>query len=405
MNSVRPAIAVALAAACVLASFAQERTTPIKVGIYDNRPMVFLDEDDRPAGMQVDVISEIAKEQKWPIEFVHGTWQECLERLDHGDIDVLLDIGYSEERAKRFDFTNEALFSTWAQIYTPPGSDLVAIPDLAGKTIAVMRGDVHYAALRRLLGDFGINVRYAEFDDYKDLMQAVEHRRVDAGLFSRIAGLQLESSYGVHRSPIVLDPIQIRIAFPKGKNADLREAVDTSIRRLKRDPNSALNTSMEKWIGNVVPDTRPWWWKWAAAGFAAVVLVGIGINSLLRLEVRRKTSELSAKNIELEKEIASRARVESLLHAGREQLSTQSRALMSLARSDAIGSGDLESALRQITSIAVQTLQIDRSSAWVIDGDLSAIRCICLYEHSKRDFSRGAVLSRTDYPCYFDALG
>lgn len=396
--------AVTLLSVCALAAFAAERPAPVRVGMYENKPMVFLDPARNPAGLQVDVIKEIAAREKWKLDFVFGTWQECLDRLDRGEIDLLLDIGYSDERAQRFDFTSESLFSTWAQIYTPPGSSLVAIPDLEGKRIAVMRDDVHYAALKRLLRDFGINVVYQEFDDYKDLMQAVEHRRVDAGLFSRIAGLQLEGSYGVRRSSIVLDPIQIRIAFPKGRNADLREAIDAELRRQKLDPNSIYNRSMDLWLGTVEPPQRPWWAKWVALGIAAFMLVGIGINTLLRREVNRKTSELRNKNIALEREIASRARVEHLLQAGRDRLATQSRALMTLARSDAIGGGELDAALRQITAAAVQTLDVERSSVWLLAEDQSSIRCICLYVRAKGEYTDGTVLARADYPSYFHAL-
>lgn len=403
--STRGCIVAVLAVVASLPLVAAERTAPIKVGIYENRPMVFLDEDKKPAGLQVDIMTKIAREHGWPIEFVYGTWQDCLERIEHGEIDVLLDIGYSEERERKFDFTSESLFSTWAQVYEPPGSNLRGIPDLEGKHIAVMRGDVHYAALLRLMRDFGIDVRYVEYDDYKDLMQAVEHQRVDAGLFSRVAGLQLEGNYDVRRSSIVLDPIQVRIAFPKGKNSEIREAIDADLRRMKRDPNSEYSVAMDKWLGDVQTMRWPRWWKWAVFGLAAFVLIGIGINSLLRLEVRRKTSEMTAKNIELEKEVASRARVENLLHAGRERLSRQSQTLMTLARSDAIDRGDLDAALKQIMAAAAQTLDIDRCSVWLAEDDLSAIRCICLYVQSKGEYAQGAVLARADYPKYFDALG
>lgn len=384
---------------------AELRGTPIRVGIYENRPMVFLDDMKRPSGLQVDIILEIAKQHQWPIEFVFGTWQECLARLETGEIDVLLDIGYSDDRAQQYDFTSESLFSTWAQIYTPPGSSMRGITDLEGKRIAVMRGDVHYSALDRLLDDFGMEVTYVEFDDYKDLMQAVEHRRVDAGLFSRIAGLQLESNYGVRRSSIVLDPIQVRIAFPKGKNSEIRDAIDADLRRMKREPNSAYNVAMDKWLGSSPLPEPPWWLKFVAYGLAALVATGIGINTLLRRQVRVKTAELTTKNVELEKEIHSRARVESMLQAGRERLATQSRALMTLARSDAVGGGDLEAALRQITAAAAQTLDVDRASIWLAEPDLSAIRCICLYIQSKGEYSDGTVLRREDYPSYFEALG
>jgi len=91
---------------------AEQRSAPVRVGIYENRPMVFLDDMQKPSGLQVDIILEIAKVHEWPIEFVFGTWQECLTRLEAGEIDVLLDIGYSDEHEQKYDFTDESLFST-----------------------------------------------------------------------------------------------------------------------------------------------------------------------------------------------------------------------------------------------------------------------------------------------------
>ncbi len=381
---------------------AQERV--VRAGIYENRPMVFLNESGQPAGLHVDILNEIAGIEKWKVEYVYGSWQECLDRLERAEIDLLLDIGFSEERAERMDFTNEAVISTWAQIYTQSGSNMRFIPDLEGKTIAVMRNDVHYPYLRRLLGDFGITAEYVEVDDYKDLMQAIEHRRVDSGLVSRIAGLQLESSYGVRRSPIVLDPIQVRIAFPKGKSGDLREAIDANLRKQKRDPHSAYNRAIDRWLGSVAATELPWWIPWAVGSGIISGAAAILASALLRREVARKTAELVGKNTELEQEVASRARVESILQCGRDRMSAQSRVLMTLARSDAIGGGDLEKALRQITTAAVQTLDIDRSSVWLLEENNSRIRCICLYSRSDDEYTSGAILTKIEYPAYFQAL-
>lgn len=383
---------------------ATPRAEPLKVGIYDNRPMVFLNEHGEPAGLQVDIFNEIAEREQWTVEYVYGSWQECLRRLESAEIDLLLDIGYSNERAELYDFTEEPIFSTWAQVYMHPSGNLRSIPDLQGKQIAVMRGDIHYASLKRLLRDFGIDVIYQEYDDYKDLMQAVEHRRADAGLFSRIAGLQLEGFYGVRRSPIVLDPIQVRIAFPKGKNADVREAIDTHLRRMKRDPNSVYNLGIDHWLGSVQQPEPQWWVPWMMGGGALLGGSALGITGLLRAQVRRKTAELTAKNIELEREIQSRARIESIVQASRDRMSIQNRVLMNLARSEAIGRGDLEIALRQITAAAANTLDVERASVWVLEENDTRVHCICLYQAPLNEYSQGKMLHRSDYPAYFEAL-
>lgn len=91
--------------------------------------------------------------------------------------------------------------------------------------------------------------------------------------------------------------------------------------------------------------------------------------------------------------------------ATREQmLRADQAALMQLARSEAIRSGDLEQALREITETAVQILDIDRASVWRYDEERSAIVCLDLYRRDERVHESGAELSQDDFPLYFKAL-
>lgn len=377
----------------------------IRVGIYENRPMVFLDENRKPAGLYIDVLNHIAAKEDWRVDYVFGTWQESLARLETAEIDLLVDIGYNEERAQKFDFTSENVFSTWAQIYTQHNSSIESIPDLAGKRIAIMRDDIHVSALKRLLDEFGMAPEYIEFDNYLDIMTALERVQADAGLFSRIAGLELEDRFAVRRSPIVLDPIQVRIAFPKGRNIELRQTIDAHLRTLKKDPHSVYNQSLDRWLGDAGPDAVPWWLKWVLGGSVVMALLVTAMNGLLRAEVRRKTAEIRSNYDELRREIEQRSNAEGDLQRSRDRLAANNRLLMTLARNEAIGRGDLNEALRQITAAAAESLDVARSSVWFLDTDCTLIECACLYEKQADRYSEGSVLRQTDYPAYFRALG
>jgi len=287
----------------VLGSAAAERV--VRVGIYENKPMVFLDEDGKPAGLHVDVVKSMAERYDWKLEFVYGTWPECLERLEKGQIDVQLDIGFSEERKARFDFNDEDIFSTWAQVYVTENSGIRNIEELNRKKVAVLREDVHFPKLKKMLESFGTPAEFVLFDDYETAFKAVQTGAADAVLASRIAGAQLQQRDKLDTSDIVLDPIHVRWAFPKGSPADLRQMIDAALREQKLDPESAWHKGIERWLGSVKVGW-PDWVKWLLVSFAAIVLLLFVHSMLLRAEVRRKTRMLEQERHNLERIVEKR---------------------------------------------------------------------------------------------------
>ncbi|MGI8908572.1 MAG: ATP-binding protein [Candidatus Sumerlaeaceae bacterium] len=277
----------------------------VKVGIYANKPMVFLDATGKPAGLDVEVIKEIAEHNGWELQFVYGEWAECLDRLEKGEIDVQLDIGFSEERLQRFDFNEEDIFSTWAQVYVAHNSGIRTVTELGGKRIAVLREDVHFPRLQKILQSLNLAAQYQEFDSYDAGFQSVKAGQSDAVLASRIAGSQMQYKYGVDTSDIVLDPIRIRFAFPKGKNADLSKAIDAGLREQKLDPDSAWHQGIERWLGQV-KGGWPYWVKWLLAGAVGLLVLSFIHTLLLRSEVRHKTAQLERQRQNLEQIVLSR---------------------------------------------------------------------------------------------------
>ena len=95
------------------------------------------------------------------------------------------------------------------------------------------------------------------------------------------------------RSPIALDPINVRFAFPKGKNADIREAVDAALREQKMDRNSTWHRALEYWLEGYQLQRRfPQWVIWTLLGATAIFLIVFAHSMVLRSEVRRKTQQL-----------------------------------------------------------------------------------------------------------------
>jgi rsbT co-antagonist protein RsbR len=86
------------------------------------------------------------------------------------------------------------------------------------------------------------------------------------------------------------------------------------------------------------------------------------------------------------------------------ELRARQAALMRLTRSEALGSGDIEVALREITELAAEILGVARSSVWRYNHDCSAIVCHELYRSDEQVHEAGIELQQADFPSYFQAI-
>ncbi|MGB1016728.1 MAG: GAF domain-containing protein [Nannocystaceae bacterium] len=92
----------------------------------------------------------------------------------------------------------------------------------------------------------------------------------------------------------------------------------------------------------------------------------------------------------------------------RRRLNAQQRqsqaALMRLARSQAVGEGNLEAALHEITATAAEVLSVARASVWRYTPDQTRVDCMSMYRADEKVNESGLFLSQTQYPTYFEAL-
>ena len=277
---------------------ARAQAPVIRVGVYQNEPLVFVDEGGQAQGLYVDLLEAIAAEEGWELEYVACTFPDCLALLERGDLDLMTAIAYSEEREERFDFTRETVWANWGQVYTREGGPQ-SLLDLEDRTVAVVREDIYYTRFRTLLERFGVSCTFVEVDDYAPVLERVAAGEVDAGLVSRLYGLRHAEAYDVLPSPIVCCPSDLRIAAPGGKNADLLATIDHYLTAWKEAPDSLYYHALGRWFAAAVAEPTlleqaPLWLKWLALAAAAAAVLGFGGSLLLRAQVRARTRELEA---------------------------------------------------------------------------------------------------------------
>lgn len=291
---------------------------PVRVGVYQNPPLVFFNEEGHVEGFLVDLLEAIAVEEGWTLEFVPGTWSQCLDRLGRGEIDLQPAIAYTEARARIYDFSLEPVLSNWGVVIARNDSGIESILDLDGKAVAVLKDDVFYASaggLERLAAQFSLDLHFIETDNYGAVQQAVEKGLADAGLVNRFFFLAGRGDLPLAETSILLSPIEIRFAFPPGEGRALQAGIDRHLRRMKGDPGSPYHSGMRRWLADNLPFDRPPWLYPLLGVLSAVVALLLGAQLLARRQIRRKTAELVDKNDQLQKEIVVRGRAEADLKA------------------------------------------------------------------------------------------
>jgi signal transduction histidine kinase/CheY-like chemotaxis protein len=284
--------------------------TTVKVGIYENKPKVFVDSAGEPRGFFIDILNYIASKEGWQLDYVASTWEKNLEKLEKAEIDLLLDIAESEGRAESFDFNKEIIFSNWAIVYVQKHSKIQSILNLKGKKIAAMKGDISYEDFSRNIESLGIHATFEEVDQFSDVFELIAQEKVDAGIISRLYGLQHEDEYNVARSTIICCPRNLYFAVPKNKNQDLVKKIDQHLHQLKMNDQSIYYTSLIKWIEGISPWKFPAWLVWLlvlAGGTLTTFAAGLVV---LKKQVNARTLELSRRNEELLSEITERKRAE-----------------------------------------------------------------------------------------------
>ncbi|WP_172838789.1 transporter substrate-binding domain-containing protein [Solemya velesiana gill symbiont] len=85
----------------------------IRLGIYHNPPLSFVEGNREPSGFVPDLLKYISDQEDWRIEYVTCDWDECNSLLSFGEIHMLSPVSVSEGRARRYDFNRESFFVNW----------------------------------------------------------------------------------------------------------------------------------------------------------------------------------------------------------------------------------------------------------------------------------------------------
>ncbi len=249
-------------------------------------------EDGQVKGFAVDILNYIATQEKWEVEYLQCTFPECLSHLKDGTADLVLSLGYTEERDEIFDFSEEVLLTTWGRIFTHQESDIVSLIDLDGKRVGYVENSFFYPIMLGLARQFEMDCEFVKFVSYDSLFLSISKKRIDAGLSDRLKAYSIPSQLEISEDPIVFHPYGLHVAVPEGDPNSFLAKIDDHLTELKAEDDSFYYTSRQKWLNETARPGVPVWIQWIM-GFLALAAVLFILWSLsLRRQVRVRTAQI-----------------------------------------------------------------------------------------------------------------
>jgi len=181
----------------------------VKVGAFNFYPAIFQDNDGVVKGFYVDALNELGQKENIKFLYVNGSWNEGLEWIKSGEVDVLTSLAFTEERLNFMDYTTTPLLTVWSEVYVYQNSEINGVLDLEGKTIAVMKSDFNAGHLKQLTEKLAINCRFVETTDFEEVFRLIAGKKVDAGVVNNTFGATKSKEYGLLSSGIIFNPFDI----------------------------------------------------------------------------------------------------------------------------------------------------------------------------------------------------
>lgn len=276
-----------------------DKTKQVRVGVYHNPPKLLL-EGERISGIHGDLLNYIAEQNDWQLQPVVCQWQQCLQWLESGRIDLLPDVAANESRRQRFDFHEEPALLSWSQLYALPRTNLVTLMDLDERSVAVLESSVQQGYLRQIAVQFEIDIRLVPVSSYDAGFLALEQGQVDAVATNQFFGSQKVADTDVVMTPIMFLPSQLYFATTAEKNSELLSAIDASLNQLKNQSDSAYYAIIEHWNGNAEKIQVPIWLWVTLTAVTLVSLLLLAFSWLLKKSIREKTYALQESESRLE---------------------------------------------------------------------------------------------------------
>ena len=231
-KSVCALLSLLLLLSAVLSVKAAAETAPakvVRVGSFEDT-FNYCNEKGARKGYGYELLETLSGYTGWQFEYVTCDWSDCFEKLKNGEIDIMGDISYTEDRAEEMLFSDEPMGEEKYYLYADLSRADISASDyktLNGKKIGVLMGTEPEVMLTEWEEKHGLKTQHVNVSNNEDVKQKLANHEIDCFV-------SLEESFWAELGISTITRVgKSGIYYALNKDRpDLKEELDNAMRAL-----------------------------------------------------------------------------------------------------------------------------------------------------------------------------
>lgn len=153
----------------------------IRMGSFEDT-FDYVDENGIRRGFGYELMQALAGYIGWKFEYVKCDWSNCFDKLENGEIDVMGDISYTDERAQRMLFSEEPMGEEKYILYADLSHTDIETSDfksMDGKRVGVLLGTEPEIMLTEWENKNGIHTEHVNVNNNEDVEKKLANHEID----------------------------------------------------------------------------------------------------------------------------------------------------------------------------------------------------------------------------------
>ena len=202
----------------------------VRVGSFEDT-FNYVNEKGIRKGYGYELLQTLSGYTGWQLEYVTCDWSDCFEKLKNGEIDIMGDISYTEDRTEEMLFSDEPMGEEKDYLYADLSREDITASDfktLNGKKIGVLMGTEPEVMLTEWEEKYDLKTQHVNISNNEDAKQKLANHEIDCFV-------SMEESFWTELGISTITHVgssDIYYAINKDR-ADIKEELDNAMRALE----------------------------------------------------------------------------------------------------------------------------------------------------------------------------
>ena len=210
----------------------EKQSQIVRIGSFEDT-FDYIDKNGVRRGYGYELLQALAGYTGWKFEYVKCDWSNCFDKLENGEIDIMGDISYTDEREQRMLFSDEAMGEEKYILYADLSNMDLGMSDfksMDGKRVGVLMDTEPEIMLTEWENKNGIHTEHVNVNNNDDVEKKLANHEIDAFVSLEES---IWSEQGIS-SVTTIGKSGIYFAINK-ERSDIKTELDWAMRKLDQD--------------------------------------------------------------------------------------------------------------------------------------------------------------------------